>query len=243
MGLDEPEGPALAYAIFAHCFTCTKKSLAAVRISRALTARRLGVLSFDFTGLGKSGGEFADSSFGGNIRDLIAAVSAMEAADIAPSLLVGHSFGGAAVLAAAGKLPTVKAVATIAAPFDVNHIKTQFGDGLAELEAKGEAQVNLGGRPFKIKKSFIDDLVQHDQAERIRLLRRSLLILHSPTDQSVGIENAQRIFEAARHPKSFISLDGADHLLTNATDAAYAADIIAVWAARYLSNPSPSAPV
>lgn len=198
----------------------------------------IGVLSFDFTGLGKSGGEFADSNFSGNIRDLIAAASAMGTADIPPSLLVGHSFGGAAVLAAAGEVPTVKAVATIAALFDVNHIKTQFGDGLAELEAKGGAEVNFGGRPFKIKKSFIDDLVQHDQAERIRLLRSSLLILHAPTDQSVGIENAQRIFEAARHPKGFISLDGADHLLTNAADAAYVADIIAAWSSRYLTSGS-----
>ena len=173
--------------------------------------------TFDFTGLGQSGGEFADSSFGGNVRDLVAAASAMEAAGISPSLLIGHSFGGAAVLAAAGDLPTIKAVATLAAPFDVNHIKHQFlGDELARLEAEGEAEVKLGGRPFKRKKGFIDDLVQDDQAQRIGALKRSLLILHAPLDSYVGIENATLIFEAARHPKSFVSLDGADHLLTKA---------------------------
>ena len=237
--LDEPEGPALDYAIFAHCFTCTRKSLAAVRISKALTARGLAVLSFDFTGLGQSDGEFADSSFSGNIRDLVAAASAMKAAGIAPSLLIGHSFGGGAVLAAAGDLPMVKAVVTLGAPFDVNHIKRQFGNDLAKLEAEGEAEVRLGGRPFKIKKAFIDDLARHDQAQRIRALKRSLLILHAPLDQHVGIENAQLIFEAALHPKSFISLDGADHLLTNAQDARYAADVIAAWASRYLTGETP----
>lgn len=237
--LDEPEGPALAYAVFAHCFTCTRKSLAAVRISRALMARGVGVLSFDFTGLGQSGGEFADSSFSGNISDLVAAASAMEAAGIAPSLLIGHSFGGAAVLAAAGDLPMVKAVATLAAPFDVNHIKHQFGDDLIKLEAEGEADVTLGGRPFKVKKGFIDDLASHDQGQRIKGLKRSLLILHAPLDQYVGIENAQLIFEAARHPKSFVSLDGADHLLTRAQDAGYVADVIAAWASRYLVAETP----
>ena len=238
--LDEPQGPALAYAVFAHCFTCTRKSLAAVRISRALTAKGFGVLSFDFTGLGQSGGEFADSSFSGNVRDLVAAASAMEAAGISPSLLIGHSFGGAAVLAAAGDLPTIKAVATLAAPFDVNHIKHQFlGDDLARLEAEGEAEVKLGGRPFKLKKGFIDDLVQHDQAQRIRALKRSLLILHAPLDSYVGIENATLIFEAARHPKSFVSLDGADHLLTKAQDANYVAEVIAAWASRYITGDMP----
>ena len=238
--LDEPEGPALAYAIFAHCFTCTRKSLAAVRISRALTAKGIGVLAFDFTGLGQSAGEFADSSFSGNIRDLIAAASAMEEAGKAPSVLIGHSFGGAAVLAAAGDLPTVKAIATIAAPFDVKHIKHQFiEDDLARLEAEGETEVTLGGRPFRIKKDFIDDLAQHNQAERIRVLKRSLLIMHAPFDQYVGIENAQMIFESARHPKSFVSLDGADHLLTKAQDATYVADVIAAWASRYLLGEMP----
>ena len=237
--IDEPQGPALAYAVFAHCFTCTRKSIAAVRISRALTAKGFGVLSFDFTGLGQSGGDFADSSFSGNIRDLVAAATAMEAAGIPPSLLIGHSFGGAAVIGAAGGLPTIKAVATIAAPFDVNHIKHQFGDDLAKLEAEGEAEVKLGGRPFRIKRGFIDDLAQHDQAERIRALKRSLLILHAPLDQYVGIENATLIFEAARHPKSFVSLDGADHLLTRPQDAIYVAEVIAAWASRYITGDVP----
>jgi putative redox protein len=198
------------------------------------------VLSFDFTGLGHSGGEFADSTFSGNIRDLVAAASAMEAAGIAPSLLVGHSFGGAAVLATASDLPAVKAVATIAAPFDVNHIKHQFlGGDLAKLEAEGEADVTLGGRPFKIKRGFIDDLALHDQSQCIRQLKGSLLVLHAPLDQYVGIENASMIFEAARHPKSFVSLDAADHLLTNAKDAGYVAEVIAAWASRYLTGDMP----
>ena len=234
-----PEGPALAYAIFAHCFTCTKKSLAASRISRALTAKGFGVLSFDFTGLGQSGGDFADSSFSGNIRDLIAAAAAMESQGHPPSLLIGHSFGGSAVLAAASEIRGVKAVATLAAPFDVDHIKHQFGNDLARLEAEGEAEVQLGGRPFKIKKSFLDDLAQHDQAQRIRSLKCSLLVLHAPLDQQVGIENATQIFEAARHPKSFVSLDRADHLLTKANDATYVADVIAAWASRYLVQDVP----
>lgn len=237
--LDEPQGQPLAYAIFAHCFTCTRKSLAAVRISRALTAKGFGVLSFDFTGLGQSGGEFADSSFSGNIRDLVAAASAMQTAGTPPSLLIGHSFGGAAVLAAAGELSTVKAVATVAAPFDVKHIKHQFGDDLAKLEAEGEAEVQLGGRPFKLKKGFLDDLDEHDQGQRIRLLKRSLLVLHAPFDNYVGIENASMIFEAARHPKSFVSLDGADHLLTKAQDASYVAEVIGAWASRYLAGDVP----
>jgi len=237
--LDEPHSPASAYAIFAHCFTCTRKSLAAVRVSRALTARGIGVLSFDFTGLGQSGGEFADSSFSGNIRDLVAAGSAMQAAGIASSLLIGHSFGGAAVLAAAGSLPDVKAVATIAAPFDVNHIKHQLGDGVARLEAEGEADVILGGRPFRLKKNFLDDLAAHDQATRIRSLKSSLLILHAPLDTYVGIENATMIFEAARHPKSFVSLHDADHLLTKSRDSNYVADVIAAWASRYLTGEVP----
>jgi putative redox protein len=232
--LDEPEGPVLGYAIFAHCFTCTRNSIAAVRISRALMAKGIGVLSFDFTGLGQSGGDFADSSFSGNIRDLNAAASAMKAAGHTPSLLIGHSFGGAAVLAAAGDLPTIKAVATVAAPFDVQHIRRQFGDDLATLDAEGEAKVTIGGRPFSIKKGFLDDLAQHDQAQRIRALKRPLLLMHAPLDQYVSIDNASLIFDAARHPKSFVSLDGADHLLTRAQDANYVADVIAAWASRYL---------
>lgn len=234
--LDLPGGPVHAYAVFAHCFTCSKNSLAAVRVSRALTARGFGVLRFDFTGLGESEGDFADSTFSGSVQDLLLAVSAMQAAGIAPSLLIGHSLGGAAVLAAAAELPAVKAVATIAAPFDVQHVTRLFGDDLPMLLAQGEAEVHLGGRPFKMRRAFIDDLQAHDQRERIAALKRPLLVLHAPHDDIVGIDNAASIFQAARHPKSFVSLDDADHLLTRRADAAYCADVIAAWATRYVQG-------
>lgn len=237
--LDVPDGPVPAYALFAHCFTCSKSSIAAVRIARALTARGFGVLRFDFTGLGQSGGAFADTSFSSNIGDLVAAASAMARAGIAPSLLIGHSLGGAAALAAAGDLPSVKAVATLAAPFDVDHVKRLFGPGLARLEKDGEAEVMLGGRPFTVRRDFVADLATHDQAARIKALKRPLLILHAPQDDVVGIDNASSIFIAARHPKSFVSLDGADHLLTRPSDAAYVAEVIAAWASRYLAFDMP----
>lgn len=232
--LDLPDGSPRAFALFAHCFTCTKQSIAAVRIARSLTQRGIAVLRFDFTGLGESGGDFADSTFSGNVRDLMAAVAEMAAKNMAPKLLIGHSLGGAAVLAAAGDLPSVTAVAVIGAPFDVQHVKGQFGDGLATLMDKGEAMVDLGGRPFNMRRSFIDDLEKHDQKSRIAHLHRALLILHSPVDQTVGAENAGAIFQAAKHPKSYVSLADADHLLTRPADAAYAADVIAAWSSRYL---------
>jgi alpha-beta hydrolase superfamily lysophospholipase len=234
--LDLPDGSPRAYALFAHCFTCTKQSIAAVRIARALTQRGIAVLRFDFTGLGDSEGDFADSTFSGNVRDLIGAVQEMARQSMAPKLLIGHSLGGAAVLAAAGDLPSVTAVAVIGAPFDVQHVKAQFGDGLATLMDQGEATVDLGGRPFNMRRSFIDDLEKHDQKSRIAQLHRALLILHSPIDQTVGAENAGAIFQAAKHPKSYVSLADADHLLTRPSDAAYAADVIAAWASRYLGH-------
>jgi uncharacterized OsmC-like protein/alpha/beta superfamily hydrolase len=237
--LDLPEGPAQAFALFAHCFTCTKNSLAAVRIARALNAQGFGVLRFDFTGLGQSEGDFADSTFSGSVQDLLAAARAMQVAGAVPSLLIGHSLGGAAVLAAASDLPAVKAVATIAAPFDVQHVTRLFGDDLQALLDHGEAEVRLGGRPFRMRRAFIDDLQAHDQGQRIAQLRRALLVLHSPQDDTVGIDNAGSIFQTARHPKSFVSLDDADHLLTRAADAAYAADVIAAWASRYLGHKLP----
>ncbi|HUG25212.1 alpha/beta fold hydrolase [Piscinibacter sp.] len=237
--LDLPEGPAQAHALFAHCFTCSKNSLAAVRIARALTARGFGVLRFDFTGLGQSGGDFADSTFSGSVQDLLAAAHAMEGAGVGPSLLIGHSLGGAAALAAAPDLPTVKAVATIAAPFDVQHVTRLLGDQLQTLLEQGEAEVKLGGRPFRMRRAFVDDLQVHDQRERIANLRRALLVLHSPHDDTVNIDNAAAIFQAARHPKSFVSLDDADHLLTRPADAAYAAELIAAWAQRYLDHATP----
>jgi putative redox protein len=232
--LDLPDQPPRGYALFAHCFTCTKNSLAAVRIGRALAARGFGVLRFDFTGLGGSEGRFADGGFSGDVSDLVAAAEHMAKAGMAPNLLVGHSLGGAAVLAAAAELPELAAVATVAAPFDVQHVTALFKGGLETILEKGEAEVNLGGRPFTIRRSFVDDLRNHDQGARIAKLHHPLLVLHSPVDQTVGIENASSIFLAARHPKSFVSLDTADHLLTREADAVYAADIIASWAARYL---------
>lgn len=238
--LDLPDGPASSYALFAHCFTCTKSSLAAVRVSKALTALGYGVLRFDFTGLGQSGGDFADSSFSGSIADLIAAAGAMRGAGHAPALLIGHSLGGAAVLAAAAHIPETKAVATIGAPADVDHVTHLFAGDIDELRVKGEAEVRIGGRPFRLRRSFIDDLAAHDQGERIRALGRPLLILHSPRDATVGIDNASAIYRAARHPKSFVSLDGANHLLTDRKDAEFAAGIIAAWSSRYLADPAPA---
>ena len=234
--LDLPDEAPRGHALFAHCFTCTKNSLAAVRIARALAARGFGVLRFDFTGLGGSGGRFADAGFSGDVGDLLSAADHMTRAGRAPNLLVGHSLGGAAVLAAASQLTAPLAVATVAAPFDVQHVTALFKGGLDAILEKGEAEVDLGGRPFVIRKSFVDDLRNHDQGARIARLHHPLLVLHSPKDQTVGIENASSIFLAAKHPKSFVSLDDADHLLTREADAVYAAELIAVWASRYLDN-------
>ena len=239
--LECPEGEARAYALFAHCFTCTKSSLAATRIARALTQKGIGVLRFDFTGLGESEGNLSESGFSGNVADLLAAIRHMDAQGVAPRLLIGHSLGGAAVLAAAAETPSIAAIAVIAAPFEAEHVTKLMGDGLAEILEKGEATVNLGGRPFTIRRSFIEDLRAQDQATRIAALRRPLLILQSPQDQIVEIGNATKIFLAAHHPKSFVALDHADHLLTRAADADYAADVIAAWASHYL--PAPAAPL
>jgi len=234
--LDLPDGDVCAYALFAHCFTCSKTSLATVRIARALAGAGIAVLRYDFTGLGLSGGEFADATFSGSVLDLIAAAEAMAIADRPPSLLIGHSLGGAAVLAAAGELPGLRAVATIGAPFAVGHVTRLFGDGLESLIRDGEAEVNIGGRPFRIRRTFLEDLERHDQEQRIHNLGRPLLVLHSPLDQVVGVDNASAIFLAARHPRSFVSLDDADHLLTRASDAQYAADVIVAWASRYVAR-------
>ena len=237
--LDLPDGPPRSYALFAHCFTCTKESLAAVRIGRALAGQGIGVLRFDFTGLGQSGGDFADSTFSGSVKDVLVAARAMRNASIEPALLIGHSLGGAAVLAAAADLPNVKAIATIGAPFDVQHVTRLFGEDLQTLLEQGEAEVKLGGRPFKMRRSFIDDLGAHDQGQRIGGLRRALLVLHAPMDRTVDIDNAAQIFQSARHPKSFVSLDDADHLLTRSADSAYAAEVICAWATRYVGKPPP----
>lgn len=225
------------WALFAHCFTCGKDALAAVRISRALAGAGIGVLRFDFAGVGESEGEFGQTTFASNVADLIAAAAAMDSAGMPPALLVGHSFGGAAVLAAASEVPAARAVATIAAPFDVAHVLHQFGsDSVGQIEEAGEADVRLAGRTFRMRKSFVDDVRQQVQKPRIADLGRALLVMHAPRDRLVGIEQAGAIFAAARHPKSFVSLDSADHLLSRREDADYAAAVIAAWATRYLQS-------
>jgi putative redox protein len=234
--LDLPEGAPRAYALFAHCFTCSKDTLAAVRISAALAAAGFAVLRFDFTGLGGSAGEFANTSFSSNIGDLAAAADWLRAHHAAPQLLVGHSFGGAAVLAAAARIPESLAVATIGAPFDPAHVGKLFAPARAEIEAAGEAEVELGGRRFRVRRQFLEDIAAQRQREAVAGLRRALLIFHSPADTTVEISNAAEIFMAAKHPKSFVSLDRADHLLTRREDAAYVAAVLAAWASRYLPD-------
>ncbi len=235
--LDRPVGEPRAYALFAHCFTCGKDVHAARRIAEGLTALGIAVLRFDFTGLGSSEGEFANTTFSSNVADLVAAADALRRSARAPAILVGHSLGGAAVLAAAADVPEARAVATIAAPCDPAHVTGLFKDRLDEIGAKGEVEVALAGRPFRISRAFVDDVAEQKLAERIASLRRALLIFHSPTDEIVGIENASRIFIAAKHPKSFVSLAGADHLLSRRSDATYVANVIRAWAERYLDMP------
>jgi uncharacterized OsmC-like protein/fermentation-respiration switch protein FrsA (DUF1100 family) len=235
--LDRPIGEPRAYALFAHCFTCGKDILAAKRIAEALTGLGIAVLRFDFTGLGSSAGEFANTNFSSNVADLIAAADHLRRAHQAPALLIGHSLGGAAVLAAASGVAEARAVATIAAPSDPSHVAHLFKDDVAEIHARGEVEVELAGRPFRIRREFLDDVAEHKLATRVADLRKALLIFHSPTDDIVGIDNASRIFAAAKHPKSFISLAGADHLLSRRSDAVYVANMIAAWATRYLDMP------
>lgn len=232
--LDIPAGTVRATALFAHCFTCSKDILAAKHIAMELAREGIAVLRFDFTGLGSSKGEFAHTNFSSNLQDLVIAANYLRENHEAPSLLIGHSLGGAAVLAAASDIPEIKGIATIGAPADTEHVIHNFAGSLDEIETKGQAQVSLSGRPFTIEKQFIDDLKDVALTDRVAKMRKPLLILHSPVDQTVGIENASKLFGAAKHPKSFVSLDSADHLLTNPKDAAYAAKIIAGWAARFL---------
>ena len=232
--LDLPPGPPKAYAIFAHCFTCSKDIFAAQRIAAALAARGIGVLRFDFTGLGMSGGEFANTNFSSNVADLLQAVDFLRREYEAPSILIGHSLGGAAVLAAAGDVPEAKAVATIGAPADAEHVIHNFHADLSRIEETGEAEVTLAGRKFSIRKQFLDDVRGQNIAARVASLRKALLIFHAPLDQTVGIENAARIFDAAKHPKSFVSLDTASHLLAKRNDALYVAEVLGAWASRYI---------
>lgn len=233
--LERPEGTPRGWAIFAHCFTCGKDSRAAVYISRALARAGIGVLRFDFAGTGISGGSGEHVSFASDVDDLRAAVTAMAAAGMPPSLLVGHSLGGTAVIVAAADLPEIAAVATIGAPADLRHILRFFGqDDLDTIAREGEASVDIAGRPFLVRRGFLDAVEKIDIEKAIASLRRPVLIMHSPLDQVVGIDHASRIFVASRHPKSFISLDDADHLLTNVADANYASAMVAAWASRFL---------
>lgn len=224
----------LAFALFAHCFTCSKNLMAVTHISRGLTAKGIAVLRFDFTGLGDSEGDFADTNFSSNVEDLIVAAEYLRDQYEAPKILVGHSLGGAAVLIAASKLSYIEAVATVGAPADPPHIKHLFGNSLEEIKSSGRANVSLGGRPFTIKKQFIDDLEHYEKSQGIKNLDKPLLILHSPQDETVDIKNAEKIYVTAKHPKSYVSLDGADHLLTSKADAIYVGEIIASWAKRYV---------
>jgi uncharacterized OsmC-like protein/pimeloyl-ACP methyl ester carboxylesterase len=235
--LDRPPGEPRAYALFAHCFTCGKDVHAAKRIADGLTALDIAVLRFDFTGLGSSEGEFANTTFSSNVADLVAAANELRRIARAPAILIGHSLGGAAVLAAASDVPEARAVVTIAAPSDPTHVTGLFKDRLADISAKGVVEVALAGRPFRISRGFVDDLAEHRLLERVADLHKALLLFHSPTDEVVGIENASRIFAAAKHPKSFVSLAGADHLLSRRSDASYVAGVVRAWAERYLDVP------
>jgi uncharacterized OsmC-like protein/alpha/beta superfamily hydrolase len=244
--LDLPAGPIRAYALFAHCFTCSKDLFAVQRIASALAGHGIAVLRFDFTGLGASGGEFANTTFSSNVEDLRRAAAYLAEHHGPAELLIGHSLGGAAVLAAAGAIPEAKAVVTIGAPADADHVITRFKAEVPAIESEGEATVELAGRRFTIRRQFLDDVRAQEIAAKVRDLRRPLLILHAPADEVVGIDDAKRIFEAARHPKSFVSLDGANHLLTRREDAVFVADLVSAWVTRYLAEtmePADAAPI
>ncbi len=233
--LDVPTGATpRAYALFAHCFTCSKDTRAATFVAEALADAGIATLRFDFTGLGGSGGDFANTGFSSNVEDLVAAADWLRANRDAPSILVGHSLGGAAVLAAAARIPEAVAVATINAPSDPSHLAQRFAAQRAEIDAHGEAEVDLAGRTFRISRAFVDDIAAQNIAAAVSSLRRALIVFHSPRDTEVGIDHASRIFLAAKHPKSFVSLDDADHLLTRRADARYVGAVLAAWASRYL---------
>jgi uncharacterized OsmC-like protein/pimeloyl-ACP methyl ester carboxylesterase len=232
--LDLPDGEPIAYALFAHCFTCGKDVLAAKRIAAALSAKGIATLRFDFTGLGSSEGDFANATFSSNVADLVRAADHLRSIRKAPAILIGHSLGGAAILAAAGKIPEAKAVVTIAAPSDPSHVTGLFKDHVDRIREHGKAEVSLAGRPFTIKREFLDDVAEQRLLDQVHNLRKALLVMHSPTDDTVGIDNATRIFVGAKHPKSFVSLSGADHLLSQRRDSTYVAEIIAAWAKRYV---------
>ena len=241
--LDMPDGPHLATALFAHCFTCSKDIAAAKRISARLAGMGIAVLRFDFTGLGHSGGEFENTTFTSNVDDLILAANHLSEIGKAPSLLIGHSLGGAAILKAAGKIASAKAVVTIGAPFDPGHVTHNFENALPEIARKGVGEVTLGGRAIKIGKDFVDDVAAENLGPDISSMKKALLVLHAPTDATVGVENATQIFLHAKHPKSFVTLCDADHLITRTQDAEYAADVISAWASKYLDLKQPGPPI
>ena len=235
--LDLPLGEPTAYALFAHCFTCGKDNLAAKRIAERLSVNGIAALRFDFTGLGGSEGTFANTHFTSNIDDLVAAADHLRRTHQAPAILIGHSLGGAAVLAAAHRIAEARCVVTIAAPADPAHVTGLFKDQVGAIRAQGEVDVLLAGRPFKIRREFLDDVAEQMLMDRIAHLKKALLVFHSPTDELVGIDSASRIFAGAKHPKSFVSLAGADHLVGKRRDAEYVANVIAAWAERYLDQP------
>lgn len=233
--LDRPDGQNVrAWAVVAHCFTCNKDYKAAVYVSQGLTEYGIGVLRFDFTGLGRSEGAFEETTFSSNVTDILAAAHYLAEKAMPPQLLVGHSLGGTAALVAAGQIASVDAVVTMASPAEPRHLISHLGNARERIESQGQAQVTLGGRTFTFKRQFLHDLERTSMAGRISRLKKAILILHAPLDGTVGIENATAIFKAARHPKSFVALDGADHLLSAKQDAVYAGRLIAVWADRYL---------
>ena len=237
--LEMPSGAVKSYALFAHCFTCSKDNPAAARIALALADRGIAVLRFDFTGLGTSKGDFSDTNFSSNVQDLLAAAQYLEQHYAAPALLIGHSLGGAAILAAAQDLSSVKAVITIGAPATASHVKHLFGDSYRKLQDQESVQVELGGRSLNIRRQFIDDLEKYNSVAHIGALRKALLIFHAPLDDTVSIDEAGRIFTAAKHPKSFVSLDHADHMLSNPQDSQYVAEVLSAWVSRYLeTNPA-----
>jgi uncharacterized OsmC-like protein/fermentation-respiration switch protein FrsA (DUF1100 family) len=232
--LDLPDGEPSVYALFAHCFTCGKDVLAARRIAAALATKGIAVLRFDFTGIGSSEGDFANATFSSNVADLVRAANHLRETRKAPAILIGHSLGGAAILAAASQIAEAEAVVTIAAPSDPAHVTGLFKEQIEDIKKHGKVEVSLAGRPFTITREFLDDITEHGLMARVTLLRKALLVMHSPTDDTVGIDNATRIFLSAKHPKSFVSLADADHLLSQKKDSAYAADVIAAWAERYV---------
>lgn len=240
--LDVPEGPHLATALFAHCFTCSKDIIAARRIAARLAALGIAVLRFDFTGLGHSEGEFENTHFSSNVDDILLAAQALSDRDMPPSLLIGHSLGGAAILKAASRLPDTKGVVTIGAPADPAHVIETFREALPRIRAEGSAEVRLGGRPYRVSDAFLEDVKSSDLETILGKLKPALLVLHAPRDEVVSIDNAARIFMAAKHPKSFVTLDDADHLITRAEDAEYVAEVIAAWAAKYIELTPPAPP-